>query len=171
MSDMALSDFPYPTQLSELPVSGLPLIGAWGKQRISSKAGPQGVDQMYVDSYGRQHEMGIKRHTVGQDPGGKWNYGWELSFYTHPGLRRRLPIDVEHLGKTKAKALAAIGDLVERMHSLAASPTDWMRFHGMGLHQDGFPNARVALDYLQENSLPWKYAKDRIPAEAFAPGH
>jgi hypothetical protein len=41
--EMALGDFPYPTTVRELPVVKYPLVGAWGSQKISSKAGPHGA--------------------------------------------------------------------------------------------------------------------------------
>jgi hypothetical protein len=162
------SAFSFPTEVSAVPVSEFPLIGAWGKQRISSKAGPHGVEQMYVDSYGRQHELGLNRETLAHGPGGH-KFHWTLHFYTHPGLRRQIPVDIEHLDKTKAKSLVAFGELVDRLHSLAADPRAWMQFHGFGLHPGGFPTAKKALDYLRDHGSSWKYAKDRIPPEGFDP--
>lgn len=145
----------YPTLIRSIPVEKYPLVGAWGKQRISSKAGPDGVAQMFVER-GLQHELGISRYTVGPSPRG-YKFAWELQFYTHPGLRRSIPIPGD------GKLLA---ELVDRIHALTANENLWAQFHAFGLHPDGFGDAKKALRFLRDYGIPWKYAKSHLPKEA-----
>jgi hypothetical protein len=171
---MSLSDFPYPTSVQHLPVAKYPIVGAWGKQQISSKAWPGGVDQQFVDTYGRQNELGLKRQTLGPDPKhGGYLFGWELTFYTHPGHRRRIPVEIYEPGHRKMPKNAPgltideLKDLVDRMHGMTSDERLWMAFHTYGMHKDsGFQNAKQAYIYLKDMGLPWAYAQRNLPKEA-----
>jgi hypothetical protein len=160
----------FPTTLDKLPVPKFPLVGAWGKQKISSQAGPAGVAQQFVDAYGIQHEIGISRHTVGPGPNG-YRFAWDLKFYTHPGMRRALPIEIyETVGKRGKHAPGLtheeLAELVDRMHAMTADERLWMNFFTLGNHDNGLPSAKAALNFLRDMGSSWKYAKDRLPAEA-----
>jgi len=170
-SPMSLNDFPHPTTRRELPIDRkYPLVGAWGKQKISSKATTHGVDQMFADAYGRQHELGLHAHNVGQDPSGKWRFGWELQFYTHPGMRRSIAIEIYEKGRKKKDdpglTLAEVSELVDRLHAMSSNERLWMAFHTYGLNHGGFQTAKQALLYLRDLGLPWDYAVKSLPKEA-----
>lgn len=151
-------DFPYPTIIREIPIQEYPLVGAWGKQKISSKAGPHGVEQMYVNVYGIQHEHGIRRFTIGQGPQGRYLFGWTLDFYTHPGLRNSIPLP----GKTKI-----LVQFVDYLHGLTVNERSWMAYHTFGVHPDGFGDWKGALRSLRRIGIPWEYAVRHLPKEAF----
>lgn len=129
------------------------------RDQPSSKAGPGGVDQQFIDR-GLQKELGLHRRTERGGP--PWRYGWVLSFYTHPGIRREVPVETR-----------VLPELVDYLHALAvgvAPPTDlsrrnddWVRFHTLGLGGH-FGTGKEALKYLKDRHLPWALVEKNIPA-------
>ena len=122
-----------------------------------------------MDAYGIQHEIHIGRHTVGPGLNG-YRFAWDLKFYTHPGMRRYLPIEIYDKGKHRKSdpglTHEELAELVDRLHAMTADERLWMVFFGYGNHENGFPSAKTALLFLRDLGSSWKYAKDRLPAEA-----
>jgi hypothetical protein len=148
-----------PTPMSEISVkhSYPGIMGERGQ--VSSKAGPHGVEQQFIDRR-LQKEINLSRRTAGQGSGGKYNFVWTLNFYTHPGMRAEVPVEPK-----------VLPDLVDYLHALAVGVApkdrleqrndDWIVFHTYGLGGK-FGTGKDALKYLKQNHFAWSNVEKNI---------
>jgi hypothetical protein len=147
-----MTNHPFPTFKREIALKAAYPIIMGEKDQPSSKLDASGLSQQFIDRR-LQKEIVLSRSTLGQDSSGAWAFGWTLTFYTHPGMRREIPVRPRDL-ETLADYIHALAVGVAPMDRLDQRLADWCVFHTFGFG-GLFVDSSDVLRYLKENAFPW----------------